>query len=121
MLATGRQFTAVIAFDDVTALGVIRGLTNAGVRVPEDCSVVGFDDILLAEVTTPGITTIRQPLKEMGMRAAEWVIEAVESRVRALSDEPHRYKAQPQLIVRGSSAKPLPRTNKVRAQVGVRT
>jgi len=121
MLASGRPFTAVIAFDDVTALGVIRGLTNAGVRVPEDCSVVGFDDILLAEVTTPGITTIRQPLKEMGMRAAEWVIEAVESRVRALSDEPHRYKAQPQLIVRGSSANPLPRTNKVRAQVGVRT
>ena len=48
MLASGRPFTAVLAFDDLTALGVVRGLTEAGLRVPEDCSVVGFDDVLPA-------------------------------------------------------------------------
>ena len=45
MLASGRPFTAVLAFDDLTALGVVRGLTEAGLRVPEDCSVIGFDDV----------------------------------------------------------------------------
>ncbi len=114
MLASGRPFTAVLAFDDVTALGVIRGLMNAGVRVPQDCSVVGFDDILLAEVATPGITTVRQPMKEMGMRAAEWVMQAIEGRGRGVKDGPHLYKAQPELVVRNSSAKPLPRSHKVR-------
>jgi LacI family transcriptional regulator len=72
MLASGKPFTAVLAFDDLTALGVVRGLTEAGLRVPEDCSVLGFDDVLPAAVATPGITTIRQPLKEMGLLAAEW-------------------------------------------------
>ncbi len=70
MLAIGRPFTAVLAFDDLTALGVVRGLTEAGLRVPEDCSVLGFDDVLPAAVATPAITTIRQPLKEMGLMAA---------------------------------------------------
>ena len=121
MLASGWPFTAVIAFDDVTALGVIRGLTNVGVRVPEDCSVVGFDDILLAELTTPGITTVRQPLKEMGMRAAAWVVEAVEGRGRGSADGPHSYKAQPELVVRASSAKPMPKSKKKRARIGAGT
>jgi len=64
----------VLAFDDLTALGVVRGLLGAGLRVPEDCSVVGFDDVLPAAVATPGITTIRQPLREMGLLAADWVV-----------------------------------------------
>ena len=50
--------------------GVVRGLTCAGLRVPEDCSVLGFDDVLPAEVATPAITTIRQPMQEMGLLAA---------------------------------------------------
>ena len=79
MLASGCPFTAVLAFDDLTALGVVRGLTEAGLRVPEDCSVLGFDDVLPAAVATPGITTIRQPLKEMGLLAAEWMLEALQS------------------------------------------
>ena len=54
MLASGCPFTAVLAFDDLTALGVVRGLIEAGLRVPEDCSVLGFDDVLPAEVATPG-------------------------------------------------------------------
>lgn len=77
MLKTGAQFTAVLAFDDMTALGVVRGLTEAGLRVPEDCSVMGFDDVLPAEVATPAISTVRQPLREMGREAADAVLRAI--------------------------------------------
>jgi LacI family transcriptional regulator len=52
-------------------------LTEAGVRVPEDCSVMGFDDVLPAEVATPAMSTIRQPLKEMGREAADMVLKAI--------------------------------------------
>jgi LacI family transcriptional regulator, galactose operon repressor len=105
MLASGRPFTAVLAFDDLTALGVVRGLTDAGLRVPEDCSVLGFDDVLLAAVATPGITTIHQPLKEMGLTAAEWILDAVQSREQGASQKPKVYRAQPELVVRMSTAR----------------
>ena len=108
MLATGLSFSAVLAFDDLTALGVVRGLTEAGLRVPEDCSVLGFDDVLPAAVSTPGITTIHQPLKEMGLLAAEWILEAVDAReqTRTQKQAPKLHKAQPELVVRMSSAQP---------------
>jgi LacI family transcriptional regulator len=105
MLASGRPFTAVLAFDDLTALGVVRGLTEAGVRVPEDCSVLGFDDVLPAAVATPGITTIRQPLKEMGLLAAEWMLEAVQTREQGSEQKPKLHKAQPKLVLRMSTAR----------------
>ena len=104
MLATGRKFTAVVAFDDLTALGVVRGLTEAGLRIPEDCSVVGFDDILHATVSTPGITTIRQPLRAMGLLAAEWVLGALRIRPSTGSHSPRLNMSRPELIARASSA-----------------
>lgn len=106
MLATGREFTAVLAFDDLTALGVMRGLTDAGRRVPQDCSVVGFDDILQAAVATPGITTIRQPLRAMGLLAAEWVLKVLDARGGRKATTALREVFQPELIVRSSSASP---------------
>jgi DNA-binding LacI/PurR family transcriptional regulator len=106
MLASKRPFTAVLAFDDLTALGVVRGLTDAGLRIPEHCSVVGFDDVLPAIVATPGITTIRQPLKEMGLLATEWTIEAIKAREGGKDESPHLYKAPPELVVRASTSKP---------------
>jgi DNA-binding LacI/PurR family transcriptional regulator len=106
MLASGAEYSAVLAFDDLTALGVVRGLTSAGRRIPEDCSVVGFDEVLPAMVATPGITTIRQPMKEMGLLAAGWVLEALEAREHG-SEEPARfYQAPPELVVRMSTAPP---------------
>jgi LacI family transcriptional regulator len=104
ILASGQPFTAILAFDDLTALGVVRGLTEAGLRVPEDCSVLGFDDVLLAAVSTPGITTIHQPLKEMGQLAAEWMLEAVKERERGSAQKPKLYKAQSELLLRMSTA-----------------
>lgn len=109
MLATGRPFTAVLAFDDLTALGVVRGLTGAGLRVPEDCSVLGFDNILPAAVSTPGITTISQPLKKMGLTAAEWMLKAIEAKEHGSKQMPKSYRAEPELVIRMSSGPPLRR------------
>lgn len=105
MLATGRPFTAVIAFDDLTALGVVRGLSQAGLRVPQDCSVMGFDDVLPAEVATPSMTTIRQPLKEMGCQAAELVVQAIR-RGPGKRESGRLHKPCPELVARMSTASP---------------
>jgi LacI family transcriptional regulator, galactose operon repressor len=105
MLESKRPFTAVLAFDDLTALGVVRGLTEAGVKVPEDCSVVGFDDVLPAIVSTPGVTTIHQPLREMGLLAAQWAVQGIESREQGKRNSPRLYKALPELVVRKSTAR----------------
>ncbi len=105
MLKSGRPFTAVLAFDDMTALGVIRGLTDAGLRVPEDCSVVGFDDVLPAIVSTPGVTTIHQPLKEMGLLAAQWAVQGIDSREQGKRSPARLHKALPELVVRKSTSR----------------
>ena len=106
MLASGKRFTAVAAFDDLTALGVVRGLTEAGLRVPEDCSVVGFDDILPAGVATPGITTIRQPLREMGLLATERMLRAISQGQGREDRHAGLHILQPRLVIRASSGPP---------------
>ena len=106
MVGSGRPFTALLAFDDLTALGAIRGLTETGLRVPEDCSVVGFDDILPASVTTPGLTTIRQPLEEMGQLAAEQLLEALNPREEKRKRHPRLQMLPPELVERASTGPP---------------
>jgi DNA-binding LacI/PurR family transcriptional regulator len=69
-----KKFTAMVCFNDVAAIGAIRGLSDLGLRVPEDISVIGFDDIKASEFLRPGLTTIRQPLDRMGAFAAQCVI-----------------------------------------------
>jgi LacI family transcriptional regulator len=113
MLASGRPFTAVLAFDDLTALGIVRGLADAGLKVPDDCSVVGFDDVLPAAVSTPGITTIRQPLKEMGLLASEWTLQAINSRDQSDEKPVKLYKAPPELVVRKSTAHRAPASRRI--------
>ena len=105
MIASARPFTAVIAFDDLTALGVVRGLAEAGLRVPDDCSVMGFDDVLPAEVATPSMTTIRQPLTRMGCEAAERVLQAIR-RGPGKGEKARLHKPSPELVVRMSTAPP---------------
>lgn len=113
MLKSGRAFTAVLAFDDLTALGVVRGLSECGLRVPQDCSVMGFDDVLPAEVATPPITTVRQPLREMGLEAAQRVLRAIKSTAREGRAVLH--KTAPELVIRQSTAPPPQRSNKRRS------
>ena len=77
LLQKKKRFTALLAFDDLTALGAIRALTKAGVKVPEQCSVIGFDDVPLSALSAPSLTTVRQPLEAMGDLAVNVVMEGV--------------------------------------------
>ena len=75
LLAHHRSFTAVVSFNDVAAIGCIRALHDSGLRVPQDVSVVGFDDIKEAAFQTPSLTTIRQPLQQMGELAVQLLLQ----------------------------------------------
>ena len=105
LLAGGRPFTALFAFNDISAIGAIRALREAGRRVPEDVSVVGFDDIQSAAYQNPGLTTVRQPLRHMGELAAETLLGRI-----AAPGMPHpaTITVEPELIVRQSTAPPHP-------------
>ncbi len=103
ILARGKPFTALFAFNDISAIGAIRALLEAGLRVPEDVSVLGFDDIYAAEFHNPALTTIRQPLFEMGALAGETLLKAISK--RNSSDEvPQTLTVEPELIIRSSTA-----------------
>ncbi len=106
ILAAGLSFTALIAFNDVSAIGAIRALREAGFRVPEDVSVVGFDDIQSAAFQNPALTTIRQPLWEMGQLAAETVLRRIAK--GASAPYSRTLMVEPKLVVRESTA-PAPR------------
>jgi DNA-binding LacI/PurR family transcriptional regulator len=101
LIGAGARFTALFAFNDVAALGAIRALREHGLRVPEDVSVVGFDDIPSAAYQNPGLTTVRQPLREMGRRAAETLVHRVEGRGGKAS--PQTISLDPELVVRGTT------------------
>lgn len=104
LLATGRRFTALFAFNDVSAIGAMRAFREAGLQVPEDISVVGFDDIYVAAYVTPPLTTLRQPLREMGRLAAEQLLRRISNR---RENGTHSISVQPELIVRESTG-PVP-------------
>jgi DNA-binding LacI/PurR family transcriptional regulator len=77
LLKTRQPFSALFAFNDISAMGAIRALRESGLRVPEDVSVVGFDDIRSAAYQNPSLTTVRQPLRKMGTIAAETVLRHI--------------------------------------------
>jgi len=79
LLQKKRKFTALLAFDDLTALGAIRALAKAGISVPEQCSVIGFDDVAISSLSVPSLTTVRQPLETMGGAAVNIVMEAIKA------------------------------------------
>jgi len=106
MLKTKRPFTALMAFDDVTAFGAIRALTRAGLRVPEQCSVVGFDDVAASSLCTPPLTTIRQPMEAMGAMAASIVLEGINAVVEKRDLPAVHRKLAPELAVRDSTRSP---------------
>lgn len=112
LLATREPFTALFAFNDISAMGAIRALRQAGLRVPDDVSVVGFDDIQNAEFQNPALTTVRQPLREMGRVAAEIVLRRIRRPGVDLHD---RHTVEPELIVRETTSRispPARRPNK---------
>src|SRR5215470_10449965 len=97
LLAAAEAFSALFTFNDISAMGAIRALRESGLRVPEDVSVVGFDDIQSAAYQNPGLTTVRQPLREMGRTAAEILLRRISRPGLDLHD---RYTVEPELVVR---------------------
>jgi LacI family transcriptional regulator len=102
LLDRGEPFSALFAFNDISAIGAIQALRESGRRVPEDVSVIGFDDIQSAAYQNPGLTTVRQPLRQMGVIAAETLLERINSPRQ--SDYPKEIVVKPELIVRASTA-----------------
>lgn len=103
LLVTGEKFTALFAFNDISAIGAIRALEEMGLRVPQDVSVLGFDDIYAAAFHNPALTTIRQPLFEMGSLAASTLLEALSR--GAGEKAPAILNVEPTLIVRHSTTR----------------
>ena len=100
LLAFHRRFTALVCFNDMAAIGAIRALHDAQLRVPRDISVVGFDDIPQAAFQMPSLTTIRQPLQKMGKLSAEILLE----HLKTPGKMPQEVAVEPELIVRETSA-----------------
>jgi DNA-binding LacI/PurR family transcriptional regulator len=103
LLRRGKSFTALLAYDDVTALGALRALKTKGLRVPEDCSVVGFDDVAQASLSLPSLTTVRQPMEAMGSMSVEMMLDAIKA-VHQKKDIPVvRRRIPAELVVREST------------------
>jgi DNA-binding LacI/PurR family transcriptional regulator len=103
LLARKRPFTALFAYNDISAIGSIRAFQDAGLRVPEDVSVVGFDDIQIARHNNPSLTTVRQPLEKMGDIAARTLLNRIEGH----GEWEPEIAIEPEFVVRNSTARAL--------------
>ena len=99
LLARKHPFTALFAYNDISAIGSIWAIHEAGLRVPQDISVVGFDDIPGAAYANPGLTTVRQPLIRMGQIAAQTVVDQIEGRGEYVPE----IAIEPEFVVREST------------------
>jgi LacI family transcriptional regulator len=103
LLQKKKKFSALIAFDDLTALGAIRALAKAGISVPEQCSVIGFDDIAVSSLSVPSLTTVRQPLETMGSAAVNIVMEAIKAGHENRDRGAVAQKLHAELVIRDST------------------
>ena len=94
--------TAVIAYNDVMAVGVIKGMHRAGVRVPQDVSVIGFDNVVVSEIVEPEVTTVAAPYRSMGTTGVKNVIAVLSGTTQ--SGGPIVLPVK--LVVRGSTGQP---------------
>lgn len=94
--------TAIFALNDLMALGALRAAAEAGYSVPKDLSIVGYDDLEIARFTTPPLTTIAQPKKEIGAQAVNLLVDRMSRKSRA----PSRLVLPPELIIRRSTKEP---------------
>jgi LacI family transcriptional regulator len=107
LLARKVRFTALFTYNDISAVGAIRAIKETGIRVPEDISVVGFDDIREAAYHLPSLTTVRQPMRRIGEIAAEALVDRLEGR----DGHESGILVEPELVIRESTgpAPNLPR------------
>jgi LacI family transcriptional regulator len=103
LLRRKRAFTALMAFDDITALGAMHALTKAGIKVPEQCSLIGFDDVAPATFSIPPLTTVRQPMEVMGETAADIIAGAMNAVAEKREFSPVHIRLLPELVVRRST------------------
>jgi LacI family transcriptional regulator len=103
LLSQTRDFTALFAFNDLAAIGAMVALRQHDLRVPRDVSVIGFDDIPSAATNSPGLSTIRQPMQQMGRLAAQVLLEAIRG-----ENQNHKsfLSVLPTLVIRKSTAHP---------------
>src|ERR1700730_4902539 len=99
LLERKKPFTALLAYNDISAIGAIWAFQEAGLVVPRDVSVVGFDDIPSAAFNSPGLTTVRQPLQRMGNIAAKTVIDQIEGHGEYVAE----IFIEPEFVVRAST------------------
>lgn len=104
LLARKEHFTALFAYNDISAIGAIWAFREAGLRVPQDVSVVGFDDIPGAAFANPALTTVRQPLVRMGEIAAQTLVSQIEERDGYLAE----IAIEPEFVVRDSTGRAAP-------------
>ncbi len=102
LLERKQPFTALFAYNDISAIGSMCAFQEAGLRVPEDISVMGFDDIQNAAYITPALTTIRQPLIKMGEIAARTLLGRIDGSMKYVPE----IAVEPELVVRKSTAAP---------------
>jgi DNA-binding LacI/PurR family transcriptional regulator len=110
LLQRGLDFTAMVCYNDLSAIGAIRACMNHSLRVPGDISLIGFDDIRSAAFHNPSLTTIRQPLIQMGRVAARILLQ----RIRGQATFPDVVPIHPELIIRESTSPPNPRRARVK-------
>lgn len=107
--------TAVLAYPDVVAIGAVRAACDLGLRVPEDVSIVGFDDIPVSAFLCPALTTVALGMREMGQRAAQLLLERIRGEAPSA---PKRVVVPATLVIRESTARPLrnplPKARRVR-------
>jgi LacI family transcriptional regulator len=102
LLARPAPPSAVIAFNDRCATGVVDTLVHRGRRVPGDVSVVGYDDSAFMNCTDPPLTTVRQPIESMGKAAVALLVNQIEN----MAVYPEELLFEPELVVRGSTGRP---------------
>ena len=103
------DFTALLCYNDISAIGAIRAFMNRGLQVPDDISVVGFDDVQGAAYHNPSLTTIRQPLTQMGVTAARILLQRIRGHAF-----PDFVPIQPELIIRESTSPPNARRGRIK-------
>ncbi len=111
LLTKTKDFTALMCFNDISAIGAIRAIQDAGLRVPEDISVIGFDDIISAGYYKPSLSTVRQPLLEMGGQGAEILLDRIAHPNKVY---PGEIVMQPELVIRESTALVNKQQSKIR-------
>jgi LacI family transcriptional regulator len=111
LLQRTQDFTALFAYNDLSAIGALRALRDSGLRVPEDVSLVGFDDINSAAFQIPSLTTVRQPLDKMGALAGEILLQRIQG-----GRNPVEVTVDPELIIREST---MPARARIESPVGV--